>query len=128
MKKIFIVLAIMGSTLVAQNRNSKPKISPEERIEKLVVELNLDAQQKDRIQVIQREYHVKLKQLKETETKDQKLRHTEIASLKKEHSMKMRVILSKEQFVAYKRIQSREQMNKKRPNKRSKQGSRRRIN
>jgi hypothetical protein len=126
MKKIFIVLVLMGSTLVAQNRNSKPKISPQERIEQLVVELNLDEQQKDRVQVIQREYHLKLKQLKETD--QQKLTHTKIAALRKEQSMKMRAILTKEQFVTYKRIQSREQMSKKRPNKRGKHGSRRRIN
>ena len=122
MKKIFIVLALMGSNLVAQNRNSKPKISPEEKMEKLVVELNLDAQQKDRVQVIQREYHLKLK---ETEAEHQKLTHTEIATLRKERSIKMRAILTQEQLVAYKRMQSREQMNKKRPNKRGKHGTRR---
>ena len=128
MKKIFVVLALMGSSLVAQNRNSKPTISPQEKMEKLVVELNLDAQQKDRVQIIQREYHLKLGQLKETDSEHQKLTHTEIATLRKERSVKMRAILTQEQFEAYKRMQSRVQMNKKRPNKRGKHGSRRKIN
>ena len=128
MKKIFVVLALMGSSLVAQNRNSKPTISPQEKMEKLVVELNLDAQQKDRVQIIQREYHLKLGQLKETDSEHQKLTHTEIATLRKERSIKMRAILTQEQFEAYKRMQSRVQMNKKRPNKRGKHGTRRKIN
>ena len=128
MKKIFVVLALMGSSLVAQNRNSKPTISPQEKMEKLVVELNLDAQQKDRVQIIQREYHLKLGQLKETDSQHQKLTHTEIATLRKERSVKMRAILTQEQFEAYKRMQSRVQMNKKRPNKRGKHGTRRKIN
>ncbi|MEZ7839216.1 MAG: hypothetical protein QMC03_06745 [Flavobacteriales bacterium] len=128
MKKIFVVLALMGSSLVAQNRNSKPTISPQEKMEKLVVELNLDAQQKDRVQIIQREYHLKLGQLKETDSEHQKLTHTEIATLRKERSVKMRAILTQEQFEAYKRMQSRVQMNKKRPNKRGKHGTRRKIN
>tara|TARA_B110000091_G_scaffold34732_1_gene36903 strand:+ start:403 stop:789 length:387 start_codon:yes stop_codon:yes gene_type:complete len=128
MKKIFVVLALMGSSLVAQNRNSKAIISPQEKMEKLVVELNLDAQQKDRVQIIQREYHLKLGQLKETDSEHQKLTHTEIATLRKERSVKMRAILTQEQFEAYKRMQSRVQMNKKRPNKRGKHGTRRKIN
>ncbi|MFQ3269676.1 MAG: hypothetical protein ACI9B2_001489 [Flavobacteriales bacterium] len=128
MKKIFVVLALMGSSLVAQNRNSKPTISPQEKMEKLVVELNLDAHQKDRVQIIQREYHLKLGQLKETDSEHQKLTHTEIATLRKERSVKMRAILTQEQFEAYKRMQSRVQMNKKRPNKRGKHGTRRKIN
>ena len=128
MKKIFVVLALMGSSLVAQNRNSKAIISPQEKMEKLVVELNLDAQQKDRVQIIQREYHLKLEQLKETEAEHQKLTHAEIATLRKERSVKMRAILTQEQFEAYKRMQSRVQMNKKRPNKRGKHGTRRKIN
>ena len=128
MKKIIVVLALMGSSLVAQNRNSKPTISPQEKMEKLVVELNLDAHQKDRVQIIQREYHLKLGQLKETDSEHQKLTHTEIATLRKERSVKMRAILTQEQFEAYKRMQSRVQMNKKRPNKRGKHGTRRKIN
>jgi len=128
MKKIFVVLGLMGSSLVAQNRNSKPTISPQEKMEKLVVELNLDAHQKDRVQIIQREYHLKLGQLKETDSEHQKLTHTEIATLRKERSVKMRAILTQEQFEAYKRMQSRVQMNKKRPNKRGKHGTRRKIN
>tara|TARA_B110001469_G_C9610351_1_gene303603 strand:+ start:119 stop:505 length:387 start_codon:yes stop_codon:yes gene_type:complete len=128
MKNIFVVLALTGSSLVAQNRNSKPTISPQEKMEKLVVELNLDAHQKDRVQIIQREYHLKLGQLKETDSEHQKLTHTEIATLRKERSVKMRAILTQEQFEAYKRMQSRVQMNKKRPNKRGKHGTRRKIN
>ena len=125
MKKIVVVLALMSSSLFAQNKNQKPIISPEDRHEKLVMKLNLDEQQSNRIQHIQKEHHLKLKELKETSKGVEKLMRSEIQVLRKDLNVKMRAVLNKEQFSDYKRMQSRKQMNKKRPDKKGKHGNRR---
>ena len=127
MRKILVVLALISSSLFAQNNHQKPEISHEERLEKLVVKLNLDEQQASRVLLIQREHHLKLKQLKETTKGTDKYMRSEIQALKKELNIKMRSVLNKEQYANYKRLQSRKQMNKKRPNKRPKHGNQRRF-
>ena len=127
MKKLFIVLVLLSSNLFAQNNQAKQKSSPQERIEKLVVELNLDEQQANRIQQILTAHHLKLKQLKESTKGESKLMRPEMQTLRKDLNIKMRAVLNQEQYADYKRIQSKNQMNKKRPNKRPKHGSKRRI-
>ena len=127
MKKLFVVLVLLSSNLFAQNKQANPKTSPQEKIEKLVVELNLDGQQAIRIQQILTAHHLKLKQLKVSTKGEAKLMRPEIKSLRKDLNIKMRAVLNKEQYADYKRIQSHNQMNKKRPNKRPKRGSKRRI-
>jgi len=127
MKKLFVVLILMSSSLFAQNKHVKPKMSPQEKVEKLFLELNLNDQQANRVQLIQTEYHLKLKELKETRKGDDKGMRSEIQSLRKDLNIKMRSVLNKEQYADYKRMQSRNQMNKKRPYKRPKHGSKRRV-
>lgn len=125
MKKIVVVLALISSSLFAQNRSQKPTISPEERHEKLVMKLNLDEQQSNRIQHIQKEHHLKLRQLKEKSKGVEKLMRSENQVLRKDLNIKMRAVLNKEQFADYKRMLSRKQMNKKRPDKKGKHGNKR---
>ena len=127
MKKLLVVLALLSSNLFAQNNQAKQKATPQERIEKLVVELNLDEQQANRAQQILTEHHLKLKQLKESTKGDAKLMRPEMQSLRKDLNVKMRAVLNQEQYADYKRIQSHKQMNKKRPNKKPRHGSKRRI-
>ena len=122
MKNLVVVLALISSSLFAQNSHQKPNISPEERHEKLVMKLNLDELQSNRVQQIQKEHHLKLKQLKETSNGVDKLMRSENQVLRKDLNIKMRAVLNKEQFADYKRMQSRKQMNKKRPAKKGKHG------
>lgn len=125
MKKIVVVLALMSSSLFAQNKSQKPIISPQERHEKLVMKLNLDEQQSNKIQHIQKEHDLKLRQLKDTSKGLGKLMRSENIVLRKDLNIKMRAVLNKEQFADYKRMLSRKQMNKKRPDKKGKHPNRR---
>ena len=94
MKKLFIVLVLLSSNLFAQNNQAKQKSSPQERIEKLVVELNLDEQQANRIQQILTAHHLKLKQLKESTKGESKLMRPEMQTLRKDLNIKMRACMA----------------------------------
>ena len=120
MKKLLVVLVLISSSLFAQNKQGKQKMTPQEKIEKLVLELNLAEPQSERVQSILREYQLKLKELKERTHGESKLMRPEMESLRKDLNVKMLAILNKEKFEDYKRMQSRKQMNKKRPAKKGK--------
>lgn len=125
MKKLLVVLVLIGSSLFAQNRQERPKMTPEQRLEHLVVKLNLNEEQTHRVQVIQKEHHLKLELLRSDAKQNKNKNHSQIQSFRKDLNVKMRSVLNKEQYADYKRMQSRQQMNKKRPVKQEKRGGRR---
>ena len=123
MKNVFVLMLLFGSSLLAQTRHEKPAVSPEQRLEQLVVKLNLNDVQVDRVQEIQKEHHLKLKLAKSNSEQNRKQTHAQIQSLRKELNVKMHAILNKEQYADYQRMQARKQMNKKRPTRGGKRGS-----
>jgi len=123
MKNVFVLALLLGSSLFAQTRHEKAEVSPEQRLEQLVVKLNLNEDQANRIQVIQKEHHLKLELAKSGAEQKRKQTQAQIQTLRKELNVKMRAILTKEQYTDYQRMRARKQMNKKRPAKGVKRGA-----
>ncbi len=122
MKNVFILAVLFGGALLAQTGKGNLANSPEQRLEHLLVKLNKE--QAQRVQLIQKEHHLKLKLVRSNSKQLRRETHVQIQALNKELNVKMRAILNKKQYVAYLGVLSRKQMNKKRPNKGSKRGSR----
>lgn len=117
---IAILALFCSSSLLAQPRSGK-KMSPEERAakttEKMVKKLNLDEAQSEKVAAINLTNTKKAMEIRKSK-REQSARRTAMESLRGELEKEMQLVLTEEQFTAWKK------MNANRDRKQGKRGKR----